>query len=93
MYVLFSSHESSVFIAHEMIRCLQEKEAKEARLTLEFEAEQIEEHGEAVRSEFVKRPNASKATISVLSYVRVAKDAVASRREEEIMKVIFSTFR
>uniref|UniRef100_A0A0N5AJC7 Bromodomain adjacent to zinc finger domain protein 1A n=1 Tax=Syphacia muris TaxID=451379 RepID=A0A0N5AJC7_9BILA len=66
----------------------QERKAKEARLVLEFEAEQVEEHGEAVRSELSRRPAASKETQTLLNYLKVSKDRVVCRREEEVIKIL-----
>lgn len=64
---------------------LQEKEAREASLIREYEAEQLEELGEAARADFVKKEEASKETTTLINFVKGG--SFVGRREERLREV------
>ncbi|OZC11716.1 Bromodomain protein [Onchocerca flexuosa] len=63
----------------------QEKEAREASLIREYEAEQLEELGEAARADFVKKEEPSKETITLINFVKGG--SFVGRREERLREV------
>lgn len=65
----------------------QEKEAKEARLLREYEAEQIEENGEAARADFPARPKPSKDTSSLIFHLKLTREGIASRRDDKLNEI------
>ncbi|EJW82007.1 bromodomain containing protein, partial [Wuchereria bancrofti] len=63
----------------------QEKEAREASLVREYEAEQLEELGEAARADFVKKEEPSKETITLINFVKGGN--FVGRRDERLREV------
>lgn len=66
-------------------KILQEKEAREASLIREYEAEQLEELGEAARADFVKKEEPSKETITLINFVKGG--TFVGRREERLREI------
>uniref|UniRef100_A0A915BX97 WAC domain-containing protein n=1 Tax=Parascaris univalens TaxID=6257 RepID=A0A915BX97_PARUN len=65
----------------------QEKEAREARLVREYEAEQIEEHGEAARVDLPERPKPSPDSVLLSNYLRMIREGLTSRRDDKSAQV------
>lgn len=72
-------------VSTSLVRVLQEKEAREASLVREYEAEQLEELGEAARADFVKKEEPSKETITLINFVKGG--SFVGRREERLREV------
>ncbi|VDK76079.1 unnamed protein product [Litomosoides sigmodontis] len=65
----------------------QEKEAREASLVREYEAEQLEELGEAARADFVKKEEPSKETTTLINFILMKGVSYAQMEADEIKKV------
>lgn len=64
---------------------VQEKEAREASLVREYEAEQVEELGEAARADFVKREEPSSETTALINFLKGG--SFMSRREDKFREI------
>ncbi|VDK43074.1 unnamed protein product [Anisakis simplex] len=65
----------------------QDKEAREARVIREYEAEQIEENGEAARADLPERPKPSRESLLLSSYLRMVREGVGVRRDDKSVQV------
>uniref|UniRef100_A0A183F188 WHIM1 domain-containing protein n=1 Tax=Gongylonema pulchrum TaxID=637853 RepID=A0A183F188_9BILA len=63
----------------------QEKDSHEACLVREYEAEQIEELGEAARADVVKKEKPSSETTTLINFVK--NGTFVGRREERVREV------
>lgn len=50
------------------------QEARDTRLTREYELEQLEKRGEEARKDFVERPKPSKETLRLRQHLKALKD-------------------
>lgn len=65
-------------------RLVQDKEARESRLLREYEAEKIEEFGEAARTDFTRKSTPSSKTLTLTNYL---KSSYVSRRDGKLREL------